>query len=73
MKRPDLKIHVAGPLVGDTQRCTRCHARIDSNRRWPGREPAGWKHGALIAWRRNGASVVTAEQAAAVRNCGRAS
>jgi hypothetical protein len=68
----DLKIHIAGPLVGDVQRCTRCKTRIDANRIWPDRQPAGWAQGALIAWHRRGASVVTSEQAAAVRVCGRA-
>jgi hypothetical protein len=67
------KVHIAGALVGRVQKCTRCHARIDSNRLWPEKwEPSAWSQGALVSsdGRRN-MSVVTEAQAATLRVCGR--
>lgn len=74
--RPDLKIHVAGPLVGRVQRCVRCHTRIDSNRIWPDSwPPSAWQPGVRIAADRYGKSAIDETNAgkyADVRACGRA-
>ncbi len=65
------KIHIAGPLVGDVQKCLRCKARIDGNRRWP-QSPSGWPEGERIYAASDGMSVVSAfgDKYAGVRPCG---
>ena len=73
-KMAHTKVHIAGPLIGDVQRCTRCKTRIDGNRTWRpifGGAPTGWRLGAFVTSSRNGKSDVTAERASEFRPCGR--
>lgn len=64
------KVHVAGSPDGAIQRCTRCHAKIADNgdNRWA---PAFWRVGTSVLSRRIGKSVLTEDQAAEFRACGR--
>ncbi len=68
----DAKIHIAGPLVGDVQKCARCHTRIDSNRIWPGPNPTGWREGSQVFWDRDGSSSVEVKNPQDYRPCGKA-
>lgn len=65
----DAKIHVAGPLVGSVQRCTRCHVRMNSNR--PDARPVGWPVGPVVAHRHGASAGATEAQMEAIRPCGR--
>lgn len=57
------KVHIAGIGADGVQRCIRCHAVIGRISYWPGGSP--------VLTRRHGARVVTPEEAAQFRPCGR--
>lgn len=64
----DRKVHIAGVPDNGTQRCVRCHTNMTPrNPDWL----SYWKPGALVSSGRHGQSVVTGEEAAKYRPCGR--
>ncbi len=69
------KVHIPGELdmLTRVQRCIRCHARIDSNRFWPNREPSAWAVGVPVLSRRTGMKRLTEAEATQYRPCGRQS
>lgn len=62
------KVHVAGKPEGLIQRCTRCRSKIKGA---PWRPGSYWETGALVSSHRGGMRVVTEEEAAQIRKCGR--